>query len=51
MIACDEVTLWVQGDLSVKSSCVVNNGADTSLGMKLELWTESRILGAIQAST
>ncbi|MFQ3170949.1 MAG: hypothetical protein ACI9DG_000978 [Oleispira sp.] len=51
MTAGDEVTLLFQGDLSVKASCVFNNGADTSLGMTLELWTESRILGAIQTST
>jgi hypothetical protein len=49
MTAGDEVTLLVQGDLSVKSSCVFNNGADTSLGMTLELWTESPVAGSLVA--
>jgi hypothetical protein len=47
MTAGDEVTLITQGDLSVKASCVFNNGSESSLGFELELWTEATAAGSL----
>ena len=49
MTAGDEVTLLVQGDLSVKASCVFNNGSESSEGFELELWTETTAAGTLAA--
>ena len=50
MTAGDEVTLLTQGDLTVKASCVFNNGSESSTGFELELWTESTAAGTLAAN-